>query len=102
MTEVEKAIKHFESLQKRYTTQHNGKQCKLVETALDALRSFGALEAAEKRIAELEDIVSKIDDIAVDYLECGPYGMAEDVKSASKMHAIARLSALPSPPKEGE
>ena len=34
----EKAIKHFESLQKRYTTLHNGTQCALVETALEALR----------------------------------------------------------------
>ena len=38
MTEIEKAIKHFESLQKRYTTLHNGTQCALVETALEALR----------------------------------------------------------------
>lgn len=35
---LEEAIKHFESLQKRYTTQHNGKQCEYVKTALEAMR----------------------------------------------------------------
>ena len=35
--ELEKAIKHFEGLQKRYTTQHNGKHCEFVKTALTAL-----------------------------------------------------------------
>ena len=38
MNEIERAIKHFEGLQKRYTTQHNGKHCDLVATALDVLR----------------------------------------------------------------
>ena len=38
MNEIERAIKHFASLQKRYTTQHNGEQCALVETAIAALR----------------------------------------------------------------
>ena len=35
---LQKAIKHFESLQKRYTTQHNGKQCEYVKVALEAMR----------------------------------------------------------------
>ena len=34
----EETIKHFESLQKRYTTQHNGKHCEYVKEALEALR----------------------------------------------------------------
>lgn len=38
MSEIERAVKHFEGLQKRYTTQHNGKHCELVKTALEALR----------------------------------------------------------------
>lgn len=38
MNEIYKAIEHFERLQKRYTTQHNGKHCELVKTALAALR----------------------------------------------------------------
>ena len=38
MNEIKKAIEHFEHLQKRYTTQHNGKHCELVKTALTALR----------------------------------------------------------------
>lgn len=44
MTEIEKAIKHFEGLQKRYTTQHNGAQCELVKTALAALREKAECE----------------------------------------------------------
>lgn len=39
----DEAIAHYEGLQKRYTTQHNGKHCRLVATALSALR-----EAAER------------------------------------------------------
>ena len=35
---IDKAIKHFESLQKRYTTQHNGKMCEYVAIALDAMK----------------------------------------------------------------
>ena len=38
LSQEEAAIKHFESLQKRYTTTHNGKHCELVRTALVALR----------------------------------------------------------------
>ena len=37
MNEIEKAIKHYEGLQKRYTTQHNGKHCEFVKTAIAAL-----------------------------------------------------------------
>jgi DNA-directed RNA polymerase subunit RPC12/RpoP len=37
MNEIYKAIEHFERLQKRYTTQHNGKHCEFVKTALAAL-----------------------------------------------------------------
>jgi len=31
------AIKHFKSLQKRYTTQNNERQCDFVKTAIEAL-----------------------------------------------------------------
>ena len=34
---IDKTIKHYESLQKRYTKQHNGKHCDYVRTALVAL-----------------------------------------------------------------
>lgn len=37
MTILEKSIKHFEGLQKRYTTQHNGKMCQFVDCALEAM-----------------------------------------------------------------
>ena len=44
MNEIERATKHFASLQKRYTTQHNGEQCALVETAIAALREQAGRE----------------------------------------------------------
>ena len=37
MNNINKTIKHFESLQKRYTTQHNGQMCERVADALEAL-----------------------------------------------------------------
>lgn len=37
MTILKKSIKHFEGLQKRYTTQHNGKMCQFVACALEAM-----------------------------------------------------------------
>ena len=40
MNDINKTIKHFESLQKRYTTQHNGKMCERVADALEALEYF--------------------------------------------------------------
>ena len=33
----EEAIKHFKSLQKRYTKEHNGRMCENVNLALEAL-----------------------------------------------------------------
>ena len=39
---LKESIKHFESLQKRYTTQHDGKQCEYVKTALAAMRKRDA------------------------------------------------------------
>ena len=44
MNEINKTIKHFESLQKRYTTQHNGKMCERVADALEALERFKCQE----------------------------------------------------------
>ena len=35
--DIREALKHFKSLQKRYTTQHNGKHCKYVETVIHTL-----------------------------------------------------------------
>ena len=34
---LEKAIKHFEALQKRYAREHNGKMCEYVKIALTAM-----------------------------------------------------------------
>lgn len=33
----EEALKHFKSLQKRYTTQHNGVMCEKVKIAIEAI-----------------------------------------------------------------
>ena len=40
MKDINKTIKHFKSLQKRYTTQHNGHMCERVEDALEALHYY--------------------------------------------------------------
>lgn len=54
------AEKRFESLQRRYTTTHNGKQCEFVKTALACMR-----ECAERRenkpltLDELKRMVGK-------------------------------------------
>lgn len=37
MKDLEKTIKHFESQQKRYKTQHDGWPCERIEDALTAL-----------------------------------------------------------------
>lgn len=37
MNNINETIKHFESLQKRYTTQHKGQMCERVSDALEAL-----------------------------------------------------------------
>lgn len=44
MNDINKTIKHFESLQKRYTTQHNGQMCERVSDALEALYRFKSQE----------------------------------------------------------
>ena len=44
MNDINKTIKHFESLQKRYTTQHNGQMCGRVADALEALYFFKSKE----------------------------------------------------------
>lgn len=36
--DIEKAIKHYKSLQKRYTTLHDGKNCEITKTAIEALQ----------------------------------------------------------------
>lgn len=40
MNDINKTIKHFKSLQKRYTSQHNGQMCERVDDALEALERF--------------------------------------------------------------
>lgn len=40
MNNIDETIKHFESLQKRYATQHNGQMCERVADALEALYHF--------------------------------------------------------------
>ena len=40
MKDLQKTIKHFQSLQKRYTTQHNGNMCDRVQDALEALYEY--------------------------------------------------------------
>lgn len=55
MSEIERAIQHFESLQKRYTTQHNGKHCELVGAALQALRAQAERENMSNPFLKCKD-----------------------------------------------
>lgn len=50
MNDINKTIKHFESLQKRYTTQHNGRMCERVADALEALYRFQSQEDFFKKM----------------------------------------------------
>lgn len=50
MNNINKTIKHFESLQKRYTTQHNGQMCERVADALEALYHFQSQEDFLKKM----------------------------------------------------
>ena len=50
MNNINKTIKHFESLQKRYTTQHNGQMCERVADALEALYRFQSQEDFLKNV----------------------------------------------------
>ena len=53
MNDINKTIKHFESLQKRYTTQHNGQMCERVADALEALYRFKSQEDYLKKCLRL-------------------------------------------------
>ena len=58
----EEAIKHFKSLQKRYTKEHNGRMCEKVNLALEAL---------EKQIPK-KPLIRKTEDYFgyVEYIIC--------------------------------
>lgn len=43
----EEALKHFKSLQKRYTTQHNGVMCEKVKIAIEAIEKAIAKKPVE-------------------------------------------------------
>lgn len=52
----ENTIKHFKSLQKRYKTQHNGKQCEFVKIALSALHEQAEREKGCEYCKDSEDL----------------------------------------------
>lgn len=52
MNDINKTIKHFESQQKRYKTQHGGKSCERIEDALEALRWIYSLCGEEQPYIE--------------------------------------------------
>ena len=54
MNNLDKTIKHFESLHKRYTTQHNGQMCERVADALEALYQLQRQQDYEKIFEEVE------------------------------------------------
>lgn len=58
MNNLEKTIKHFESLQKRYKTQHNGQMCERVADALEALYAF----KTKDNLITIGELLDKIDE----------------------------------------
>jgi len=49
MNDIDKTIKHFEGLQKRYQKQHNGKMCERVEDALEVLKAYALKQSLMQR-----------------------------------------------------
>lgn len=54
MYDIEKTIKHFEALQKRYTKQHNENMCERVADALEALKKYKTQEKAQPTVVNDE------------------------------------------------
>jgi hypothetical protein len=50
MNNLDKTIKHFRSLQKRYTKTHQGEPCERVADALEALVFYRDIITGEKRL----------------------------------------------------
>ena len=65
----EEALKHFKSLQKRYTTQHNGVMCEKVKVAIEALE-----KQIPKKRRKFEDNYKSF---SFDCPECGGYLVSE-------------------------
>lgn len=67
MNDINKTIKHFESQQKRYKTQHEGRACERIEDALTALYAC-------KNIMSIFDTSSykqtETDSFDHDYVQC--------------------------------
>lgn len=68
MNDINKTIKHFESLQKRYTTQHNGQMCDRVNDALEALYRFQGQGA---RYMHFVTVFEKVEPSEVFFAEFG-------------------------------
>jgi len=56
-----------------------------------------ALSSADKELAELRERINAIDNIAVGFIEGGPY--IDDAETLEAMQKIIKLSCLPEPPK---
>lgn len=57
MTILEKSIKHFEGLQKRYTTQHNGEMCEMVDCALKTMNETKWIPVSERLPNEKQNVI---------------------------------------------
>lgn len=58
MSILEKSIKHFEGLQKRYMTQHNGKMCQFVVCALNAMNESRWIPVSERLPNEKQEVIA--------------------------------------------
>lgn len=50
MYDLNKTIKHFQSLQKRYTKTHQGEACERVADALEALNFYKGITGREEKL----------------------------------------------------
>ena len=70
MNDINKTIKHFESLQKRYTTQHNGQMCERVADALEALYQLKSKQDYfEKTSGAVKDYICKTTNLPCCYCQ---------------------------------
>lgn len=59
LTDIDNAIKHYQGLQKRYTTQHKGIYCKHTELSLYVLTELRKEWAAQLIAEQLQTILKE-------------------------------------------
>lgn len=60
MADIEKTIKHYEALQKRYIKTHNGKACEVTVIALEALKEKAERQKILKKFENGEIVFNEV------------------------------------------